>query len=103
MLRRFNGTFVPLLWSMHRNVVVFPQPLGPSNVKNVPDARAKLAPCTPPAGPSPVLGKVFDRRLTSRSASVADMSVPKGRETESSCDPVKGCRDNCHEGYPHQS
>ena len=47
--------------AMHRNVVVFPQPLGPSNVKKVPDASAKVAPCTPPAGPSPVLGKVLDR------------------------------------------
>src|SRR5450756_447933 len=89
--------------AMHRNVVVLPQPLGPSSVKNVPEASAKLAPCTPPAGPSPVLGKVFDRRLTSRSASAADMSVPKGGEIESSCGPVKDRRDNCHEGHPHQS
>src|SRR5712691_7633413 len=51
--------------AMQRKVVVLPQPLGPSSVKNVPGASVKDASRTPPAMPSPGLANTFVRSATS--------------------------------------
>src|SRR5215813_3806481 len=86
--------------AMQRSVVVLPQPEGPSIVKNVPDARSKLALRMPPAIWSVEFSKILVRRSI---RSIGKSSRAAERAAGGAArDHIEHDRDGGHQHRPHQ-
>src|SRR3954463_5350898 len=87
--------------AIQRNVVVLPQPEGPSSVKKVPGSSAKFASRMPPAIWSVELSKILVRRST-RSMTILSSAAQRAGSGAAG-EHVEHHSDYGHQHRPHQA